>query len=356
MVKSLNFSKIYFTEDALKYPLARKIRKKFGKAQFLQIDSPKRLYFKPQNEPQTVTESKKALFLTTRKEGFVEKCPGTKGHLCCNYFVTKNVLGCTMDCSYCYLQAYLNIKAITVFVNENDFFKEFEEKTQRGLRIGTGEFSDSLILDDLLEQNKTLIEICSRSPSLLELKTKSANVSKLLNLNHRGRTVIAWSVNPQKIVEKEEKFTASVYERVEAAKKVVEAGYQVAFHFDPVIYFENWEREYKKTIELIFSQIPAKKIAWVSIGGLRFYPSLKQIVRERFPFSEILLGELIRGDDGKFRYLRFIRTEMFKKISGFIRKFGKDIKIYLCMESAEVWNKVFGNTPNNIRNLDLIYR
>ncbi|MCD6413136.1 MAG: hypothetical protein J7L54_03210 [Elusimicrobia bacterium] len=353
---SLNFSKIYYTKDALNFPLSKKIIRRFADAKLVAVDSPRSLCFRAQKEPQTVSECKKNLFLTTRREGFIEKCPGTKGHLCCNYFVTKNILGCPMDCSYCYLQAYLNIKATTIFVNENDFFAEFEKAAQKALRIGSGEFSDSLIFDEIVDQNKTLIEICSKSPSLLELKTKSANIRKLLNLNHRGKTVIAWSINPQKIIETEERKTSSVYERATAAQAAVEAGYPVAFHFDPIIHFKNWEKEYKKTVDAIFPKIPPGKIAWVSIGALRFYPSLKPIVRERFPRSKILLGEFIRGDDGKFRYLKSIRTEMFKKISGFIRKFGSDIKIYLCMESAPVWRKTFGRTPEKIKNLDLIFR
>jgi len=201
-----NFSEIYLTEDASSYPLTRQIIRKCENAKTSYVKSPRKLYFKPALNPDIINGSKHSLFLTTRKENFIEKCPGTKKNLCCNYFVTKNVLGCPADCSYCYLQAYLNIKAITIFVNTADFFADFEEKANSGhFRIGTGEFSDSLFLDDFINVNKTLVEICSKSKSLLELKTKSDNVEKLLGLNHKEKTVIAWSINPQKTIDSEEK-------------------------------------------------------------------------------------------------------------------------------------------------------
>lgn len=351
-----NFSEIYLTEDASSYPLTRQIIRKCKGAKTSYVKSPRELYFKPALKPAIIGGSKHSLFLTTRKENFLVKCPGTKKNLCCNYFVTKNVLGCPADCSYCYLQAYLNIKAITIFVNTSDFFADFEEKANSGhFRIGTGEFSDSLFLDGLIDVNKTLVEICSKSKSLLELKTKSDNIEKLLGLNHGGKTVIAWSINPQKTIDSEEKGSSNLPERIAAAKKCADAGYRIALHFDPLIYSPGWERDYKETIENIFAVIPARKIIWVSVGAFRFYPQMKSVMRARFPHSKILYGEFTRGDDGKFRYLKFIRLEMFRKITALLKRHGKDIRVYLCMESDEIWRKTFSCLPSEIRNLDIIF-
>ena len=58
-----------------------------------------------------------------------------------------------MDCAYCILQAYLNKPWLTCFVNIEDMFLEmdqdWESDPHRLLRIGTGEFMDSLALDRL---------------------------------------------------------------------------------------------------------------------------------------------------------------------------------------------------------------
>lgn len=356
-MNSLKFSEIYFTPDAENLTLSKKIFSLFKSARKIPVASAKELYFAPQNTPEEVTRAKKALFLTVKKNNFIEKCPGTRGHLCCNYFVAKNILGCPADCSYCYLQAYLNTRAITVFANTDDFLRDFERAASRQtIRIGTGEFSDSLLMDDVVNVNKSLIEISSKTNSLLELKTKSADVNNILKLNHRERTVMAWSLNPPELSETEEKDTALPLERINAAARCAENGYPVAFHFDPLIYFEGWEKAYNEIIERLFTEISPEHIAWVSLGALRYDPTIKPVVYSRFPDSKILCGEFIRGDDGKNRYLKYIRMEMFSKIRAMLEKHGQNMKIYLCMESPEIWKQSFGKLPHDIPRLDPIFK
>jgi len=66
-----------------------------------------------------------------------------------------------MDCTYCVLQGYVNVPAITVFVNVEDLLAELEvrwaEQPEQVWRLGTGEFGDSLALDGLLGLNELLI-------------------------------------------------------------------------------------------------------------------------------------------------------------------------------------------------------
>ena len=356
-MNSLNFSEIYFTTDAENFPLTKKIFAAFPSAQRIPVSSPKALYFAEADAPEKVCLRKKSLFLTVRKNNFIEKCPGTTGHLCCNYFVAKNILGCPADCSYCYLQAYLNMRAITIFVNTDDFLRDFKNAaSSRTLRIGTGEFSDSLFLDDIININKSLIEICSKTNSLLELKTKSADVNNLLKLNHLGRTVMAWSLNPPWLAETEEKNTASPNDRITAAAKCAEHGYPLAFHFDPLIHFEGWEKAYKELIARLFAKVSPKHIAWISLGALRYDPRIKPVIYSRFPDSKILCGEFIRGSDGKNRYLKYTRIEMFSKILAFLKKFDKNMKVYLCMESPEIWKRSFGKLPSDIPCLTSIFK
>ncbi|MCD6423131.1 MAG: hypothetical protein J7L42_03330 [Elusimicrobia bacterium] len=355
-MKFSKFSKIFYTEDALSYPLTKKIFKQFPDAKRICIPHPSRLYFKPWKEIEKISQSKENLFLTTRKENFIDKCPGSKGHLCCNYFVTKNVIGCPKDCTYCYLQAYINISAITIFVNEENFLKEFEEFAKTGLkRIGTGEFSDSFFLDEILDINTSLIEIVSKTNSILELKTKSSCIDKILNLKHRGKTVVAWSINPEEIILKEEPHTASLKQRIDAMQKCIYAGYKIALHLDPIIYSENWRKNYEEMLMRVFEKINPSKVEWISLGTFRFYPVLKRILVERFDGPQYIFGEFIRCDDGKMRYPRFLREEIYRHIKNLLLKINRNLRIYLCMESETVWKNVFGKSPFHDNNLEILF-
>ena len=153
-------------------------------------------------------------------------------------------------------------------------------------RIGTGEHSDSLALDKTLGINQHIIKFFAALPNaLLELKTKSNQVEHLLELPHGGKTVISWSVNPQVIITKEELKTATLDERLKAARMASDAGYKVAFHFDPMIDYPDWEKGYQGLVEQIFDNISPDRIAWVSLCLLYTSPSPRDLSTSRMPSS-----------------------------------------------------------------------
>ena len=277
------------------------------------------------------------------KRPVVRPCPCAVGCISCNYIVVSHILGCPYNCSYCFLHTFYGKDEIVVYDNEDDVIAQvtnYMKAANEPLRIGTGEYSDSLALDRITGLSKKLIGLfAAQDRHLLELKTKSNEVDHLLDLDHKGRTVFAWSVNPEKLVESDEAGSVSLMERIKAAKKCVESGYPVAFHFDPIIFYSGWEKDYKEVVDLIFSEIDPGRIAWISLGALRFDPELKKIIEERFPGSRIIFEGMEVSEDGKMRYLKSARIDAFKKMQGFIRARSKNVYLYLCMEGEDVWKE-----------------
>jgi spore photoproduct lyase len=181
---------------------------------------------------------------------------------------------------------------------------------------------------------------------LLELKTKSDCVESLLKLDPKGRIVVAWSMNPQAVIDLDEHGTASLSARLAAARRCQDGGYRLGFHFDPMIEYPGWESDYHSMLEQTFEAIDWRKLSWVSLGVLRQTPGLKRTMRERFPRSALLTGEQVLCPDGKLRYFQPLRVEMYRKMVGWIRRAAPTVKIYLCMESREVWEQVFGFAPS----------
>ena len=296
-----------------------------------------------------IGEGKKHLLITKYKGRMLKPCPGTPRVICCHYQILNPVVGCPLDCTYCALQMYFNNPLITIYANMSDLMREMDERLQKKtgwlLRIGTGELTDSLELDHITGMSRLLIPyFADKNDALFELKTKSNRINDLLDLNHGGKTVIAWSVNPQNIIDTEEMGCASLEERIQAALKCQEAGYKLAFHFDPLIYYHDWEEEYRNVVDMIFTHIDPKNIVWISLGTFRYPPSLKPIIRDRFPQSKIIYEEFVPGQDGKMRYLKPIRVEMYSKVLSQIRSHDQNVFVYLCMESTDVWQKVFSWT------------
>jgi len=84
-------------------------------------------------------------------------------------------------------------------------------------------------------------------------------------------------------------------------------------------------------------KIDPKKVVWISLGCLRFPPTLKEIIKKRLPKSKIIYEEFIKGRDGKLRYLMPVRIKMYNHLISHFEKYVKRDKIYFCMESPEVW-------------------
>ena len=82
------------------------------------------------------------------------------------------------------------------------------------------------------------------------------------------------------------------------------------------------------------------------MGCLRYLPALKRIAGIRFPNSRFFHEEFIEGLDGKSRYFRTLRVEMYKYLYEQLKQHA-DSKtcIYLCMENNEIWQDVFGFIP-----------
>lgn len=305
-----------------------------------------------QKEKQTTAFPPTQLVLAHQKSIFLKNCPGTQRYICCGYQILNLVNNCEIGCSYCILQGYLNNPFIIVYVNTGEMFAELEEKLSANpdtvFRIGTGELADSLSTDHLTEYSKQLVSFfADKKNALIELKTKTTQIDNFIQLNHNGRTVVAWSLNTPELIAQEEPCAPSLDQRLSAAERCQRAGFKLAFHFDPMIYYDDWEAGYHNVVKKLFERIDPKNIIWISLGALRYPAQLDQIIRRNHPKTNIVYGELFPGLDGKLRYFKPIRIEMFQKMSEWIKIAAPNVFIYLCMESSEVWEKSFGWTPKS---------
>lgn len=308
---------------------------------------------------QEYSESKKKLYITPFKGQFFKRCPGTsqrKALTCCNYYVLNLGLQCNMNCSYCYLQSYLNTTVMTIFSNIEDALAELNdislEHGQKKLRVGTGEVIDSLSLDPLTLYSHPLIDFFSKQTQWqLEFKTKSHHVDQFLNCDHRGNVIVSWSINPQEVIEKEEHGTASLEERLDAAEKCARHGFPLSFHLDPMIYHAHWKTNYEKLILELSKRFRHANIQGITVGTLRFQPEQRHIMRDRFGMkSWVTQAEVFPSESGKLRYDSQLRTSMFKfAVDNF--KHHSPWPVSICMETPETWIATYEAFPTQMPEL-----
>lgn len=302
--------------------------------------------------------AKRRLLLYRERGQFLTACQaGIPGVLCCSYLTLGLVSNCPYDCSYCFLQEYLGnnatLKAVT---NVDDAIAEIatvcERHVGRHFRIGTGELADSLALDPLLGHAAALVGFAVAHPNVvLELKTKSDCIEEIIGLDPCERVVVSWSLTPPRIVEEEEPGTTSFQGRLAAAARCQAAGYRVGFHFDPLVDYEGCEEDYREAIAALAAAVDMRRVAWMSLGSLRTTSRLRGIIRKRHPHSRVLLAEQIRVHDGKWRVFQPRRVAVYRRLTAWLRTAAPGVPLYLCMESPEVWERVFGEAPPDARQL-----
>ena len=354
----MKIEKIYIDQQSVNDPITLRVIQKLKGIPIEKITAPE--LFLEKSKDINLTEGKKSLWITRFKGPLIKACPATdESYICCRYQIINAQMGCPLDCTYCILQNYLNRPFITIYTNTDTIPKEIDSlldsNPERLFRIGTGELTDSLAIDHLTELHNDLIDYSGTKRNLIfELKTKTSNIKHLPKISGNN-IIISWSLNPDTIIEQEEFKADSLRNRLRSALNAVKKGYSLGFHFDPILLTPGWEDDYKNLISKLTRKIPENKIMWISFGSLRFPSALKKTIDSRFPKTKITAGELLRGIDGKMRYFRPLRTNAYKKIYSLIRNSWKNVFIYFCMEYEDVWQDVFGYSPENNAHLDFMF-
>ncbi len=343
----MSISKLYVDADVKTHPYVAKFAAGLGLEAVVTKDAAA-VYQEVSSAPDPIQAAKEILFLTRNRGVFLKKCPGTKTYTCCDYMILHVGTFCTMDCAYCILQSYFHPPVLQFFLNHNDMLLQlrdhFSKKTVA--RIGTGEFTDSLIWEFWTDFATLLVpEFAGQAHSVLELKTKTVAIDNLKGLEHNRKTILAWSVNTPEIIRSQERGTAALRARLETAAQMERLGYPLAFHFDPMVIYDDCAEAYCTVVDQIFDHVSPENVAWISLGSFRFMPALKQVIARRFPESIIPYGEFIIGLDGKMRYFKPLRMALYKKVADRIKTRAPEVLVYYCMEDDRVWSETLGFIP-----------
>lgn len=265
--------------------------------------------------------------------------------------------GCFYQCDWCYLK--LTYRAAFPFITIRVQYSRIKEQLHKRLSqtsepiiFNTGELADSFSMEHLTGAAQEFIPwIGNTENGYLFMLTKSDNVDDILDLSHNDHTIIAWSMNNEKVSRKFEIGAPSFDRRLYAAQKVQKAGYPLRIRLDPIVPFEGWQTGYEKTIKEIFNNVTPERI---TLGTLRFEEGfykmrnsifttgsdLPKLLEAMSPmFSPKVFSHFKRPKSGKYSFSEKQRTEIFKWTIEEIRKYS-DCEIALCKESANVWNRV----------------
>ena len=337
--------KIFIEKEAVNSPVTKQIINKLPDVTVEYIDDYRNIRIEGNTTDDVYIESKECLAVARKKGGLVKEFRCRDGIIGNTEYFISHGNNCNLDCEYCFLQSYFDNAVPTVFINHDEILTAIKDVLlaagDKKTVFHAGELCDALAFDDLTGLSRKLISLFSEYPNAgLELRTKTTTIENLLTISSSSNIVISWTFSPQLIVDAYEHKTPPLEERVRAAGEVQRAGYNVGICLDPIILCEDWFNNYKSMLEMLFDRLDIAKIKFVSLGGFRYLPSLTRVIRDRNPETNLLLGEFVPCIDGKYRYFRPIRVEVYREIGKAIREITRDAKMSLCMETPEVWNGV----------------
>lgn len=266
---------------------------------------------------------------------------------CCNLKTLDAVQQCAFGCSYCSIQSFYNSHEIKVVQNLKQRLGELV-LDQDCWHIGTGQSSDSLLWGNDYGTLDALALLAQRYPDLvIELKTKSHR-SDYLNLNLPLNIVSTWSLNAPTIIEKEEHLTATLEQRIDAAKRARDKGRIIGFHLHPMVYFDGWQEEYGTLINQVTTSFRPDELMMFSLGTLTFTKAVLRTLRTGAYETRVTDMDLTLSA-GKYTYPLEVKQEMF---SFAYNEFPSSWKqgspfFYLCMEDPSLWEPTFGFSYEN---------
>ncbi|MBM7552317.1 spore photoproduct lyase [Thalassobacillus pellis] len=251
--------------------------------------------------------------------------------------------GCMGHCHYCYLQTTLGSKPyIRTYVNLEEIFdqakKYMDERKPELTRFEAACTSDIVGIDHLTHSLKKAVEyIGQQKYGRLRFVTKYHYVDHLLDAEHNGHTRFRFSINADFVIKYMEPGTSPLDLRIEAAKKVLAAGYPSGFIVAPIYVHDGWEEGYYQMFQKLHDQLKdvdydEENLTFELIQH-RFTKPAKRVIEQRYPKSKLEMNEEERKYKwgrygiGKYVYPTETQDKLKDTISAYTKEFFPDSTI-----------------------------
>jgi spore photoproduct lyase len=309
----MNPSVIYYEKDVLNYELGRQLYKKYESAEWIVIDNHNNILELTSKQNSEFAQMKRNLVVGIRKTH--KYIPNKKVS---DFLVPYTSSGCSAMCLYCYLVCnYNKCSYLRLFVNREQMFDKLiktSNHSEKELIFEIGSNSD-LVLENTITKNLewTIERFGKNEKGYITFPTKFNMVEPLLGLDHKERTIIRMSVNPDEIIKNIEFGTSSLKNRIKALNELKEAGYKIGILIAPVILLKNWRKIYGELIKILEDTLTqkVKEDVFFEIIFMTYSYVHRMINAEAFPNAVELFdkNKMTGRGRGKYCYRADLRAE-----------------------------------------------
>lgn len=308
----MKYTKVYYEPSSLNYPLGQQLKQRFSTLEWIPILSHNSIQELQKKENRDFITMKSYLIIGIRKTHRY-----TNNQKLSDFLVPFTSSGCSAMCLYCYLVcSYNKCSYLRLYVNTDEIMDRLIQKshqTEQPCTFEIGSNSD-LILENTLTHNleKIIEKFAQEGKGFLTFPTKFHMIEPLLNLNHKGKTIIRMSLNPNYIIQKVEIGTSSLEDRIEALNQLRHHGYPIGIVLAPVIFVENWQHLYLDLFDQLKEKLTedVQKQMFIEIIFMTYSYIHRAINEQAFPKALKLYNQqLMTGGNRKYYYRKEIRQE-----------------------------------------------
>ena len=271
--------------------------------------------------------------------------PSNERDRCPMYWLFSVYGYCPYGCKYCYLsgtRTYWFSPAVKIFVNLPEIIATIDWRARQcGRTVGfcLGKLQGGLALDPLTNFSATLVPFFAEHKYARQIVlTKSASVERLLGLDHRQNTILAWSLVPPSISAQYEENVPSIEERITAMRRCADKGYPVRAMLMPVVPHKGWEDDYINFVRDLLKRVPLQRL---TLGGLHFSPHSQNLLERRMgkgnAISQNIKTMNSLADIDKEHAVR-IRADTYTRIALAAKKISPNVQISYCRKELPLSN------------------
>ena len=256
--------------------------------------------------------------------------------VCPHFLELKWAYGCPFDCAWCYLKGTFRFRpegprpAFKPLEKIKSHVEAFFEEAVTPEILNTGEIADSLMGEDRkVPFSKFIIPIfeTQKKHKILFL-TKSPKIENLFELESHDQAIISFSLNSITVAAKWES-APKIIERVRAAQKLYEKGFDIRIRIDPMVPIADWDRHYNHLVDLIFEKFIPERITLGSLRGLQ--STINGCTNRSW------VKYLSESSSWGRKIDRRLRYQMYSKVIGYMEEKYGFRNVALCKETLEMW-------------------
>ena len=247
--------------------------------------------------------------------------------------------GCVHQCLYCGLGGLL-----VSSVNVEEYCTHLGEIVRRH------PWQTTFLLDDdadppcLEPEHGTLGPLMEWFGTLdgryLIIHTKTWNTEWMRHVDHRGNTIIVWSLSGSTQSRLLEPNTGTTEQRIEAARTAQEAGIQIRYKFKPIIPVKGWREEAAYAVKLLFERTKPDVISlcvfmWHHVDEMKKKLPVDMLDPAYLEAAEESTEETKETRTSPFP--QWVRQEIYEHHLAEIRKWDPDIPVSVSTENFKLW-------------------